>query len=147
MYVDTSIKVRYGETDMMGVVYHANYLLYLEDARADFLNAVGFSYNEQFEQTGYMCPVHALEIQYNGPLHYGESGFVRTSVSKNLHMKTVYHQQVYRDGMDPSTDTPLVDAFVTACTVERSTFKPINLKRAFPELYAKYNEVLESVEK
>ena len=46
MHRHTPIKVRYGETDMMGVVYHANYLLYFEDARIDFLDAVGFSYNE-----------------------------------------------------------------------------------------------------
>ena len=58
MHRHTPIKVRYGETDMMGVVYHANYLLYFEDARIDFLDAVGFSYNECIEQQGYMSPIH-----------------------------------------------------------------------------------------
>ncbi len=143
MHVDTPIKVRYGETDMMGVVYHANYLLYFEDARLDFLNAIGFSYSEQVEQAGYTSPIHALEVQYKSPLRYGERGFVRTSVSKSLPMRTVYHQRVYRDGMDPASDAPLVDAFVTVCVVDRATFKPVSLKRVFPELYAKYAEAVE----
>ena len=89
MHRHTPIKVRYGETDMMGVVYHANYLLYFEDARIDFLDAVGFSYNECIEQQGYMSPIHDVEMHYRAPLRYGEAGFVRTSVAKNLPMRTV----------------------------------------------------------
>ena len=96
MHVHTPIKVRYGETDMMGVVYHANYLLYFEDARIDFLDALGFSYAERIEGAGYMSPIHDIEIHYKAPLRYGEAGVVRTSIAKNLPMRTVYRQQVYR---------------------------------------------------
>ena len=143
MYVDTPIKVRYGETYMMGVVYHANYLLYFEDARKDFLDALDFSYSEQIEGAGFMSPIHAVEIQYKSPLRYGEEGFVRTTIAKNLPMRTVYHQRVYRAGSDPETEHPLVDALVTVCVVDRETFKPVSLKKTFPELYAKYDEVAE----
>ena len=86
-------------------------------------------------------------------------------------MRTVYRQQVYRaedvsegeaaDGIegDPGTEgtaaaschephlregaTPLVDALVTVCVVERDTFKPVSLRRTFPDLYAKYAEIVE----
>lgn len=143
MHVDTPIKVRYGETDMMGVVYHANYLLYFEDARIDFLDALDFSYSKEIEGAGFMSPIHAVEIQYKSPLRYGEEGFVRTTIAKNLPMRTVYHQRVYRAGSDPETEHPLVDALVTVCVVNRETFKPVNLKKAFAELYAKYDEVAE----
>ena len=143
MHVDTPIKVRYGETDMMGVVYHANYLLYFEDARIDFLDALDFSYSEQIEGAGFMSAIHAVEIQYKSPLRYGEEGFVRTTIAKNLPMRTVYHQRVYRAGSDPETEHPLVDALVTVCVVDRETFKPVNLKKTFAELYAKYDEVAE----
>ena len=51
MHVHTPIKVRYGETDMMGVVYHANYLLYFEDARTAFLEAIGYPY-ARIEEAG-----------------------------------------------------------------------------------------------
>ena len=74
MHRHTPIKVRYGETDMMGVVYHANYLLYFEDARIDFLDALGFSYAERIEGAGYMSPIHDIEIHYKAPLRYGEAG-------------------------------------------------------------------------
>ena len=45
MRVCTPITIRYAETDMMGIVYHANYLLYFEDARTRFLEAIGFPYD------------------------------------------------------------------------------------------------------
>lgn len=154
MHVHTPITVRYGETDMMGVVYHANYLLYFEDARIDFLDAVGFSYNERIEQQGYMSPIHDVEIHYRSPLRYGEAAFVRTSVAQSLPMRTVYRQQVFRAddaaGADEAGEpllregaSPLVDALVTLCVVERDTFRPVSLKRTFPDLYARYNELAE----
>ncbi len=150
MHVHTPIKVRYGETDMMGVVYHANYLLYFEDARIDFLNALDFSYTERIEGAGYMSPIHDIEIHYKSPLRYGEAGVVRTSIAQNLPMRTVYRQQVYRaeDVLEGEPRlhegaTPLVDALVTVCVVERDTFKPVSLRRTFPDLYAKYAEIVE----
>lgn len=171
MHVHTPIKVRYGETDMMGVVYHANYLLYFEDARIDFLDALDFSYAERIEGAGYMSPIHDIEIHYKAPLRYGEAGVVRTSIAKNLPMRTVYRQQVYRaedvlEGEaadevagDPNAEgaaatsrrepqlregaTPLVDALVTVCVVERDTFKPVSLRRTFPDLSAKYEDIVE----
>ena len=171
MHRHTPIKVRYGETDMMGVVYHANYLLYFEDARIDFLDALDFSYAERIEGTGYMSPIHDIEIHYKAPLRYGEAGVVRTSIAKNLPMRTVYRQQVYRaedvlEGEtadeiagDPNAEgaaalgrrepqlregaTPLVDALVTVCVVERDTFKPVSLRRTFPDLYVKYEDIVE----
>lgn len=154
MHVHTPIKVRYGETDMMGVVYHANYLLYFEDARIDFLDALDFSYAERIESAGFMSPIHDVEIHYRAPLRYGEEGFVRTSVAKSLPMRTIYRQQVYR-AADAAGEgergepllregaTPLVDALVTVCVVERDTFKPVSLKRTFPDLLACYNEIAE----
>ena len=46
MRMSVPINVRYGETDMMGVVYHANYILYFEDAREKYLKALGFPYSD-----------------------------------------------------------------------------------------------------
>ena len=66
MKLTTPIKVRYGETDMMGIVYHANYLLYFEDARTDFLERIGFPY-AKIEEAGYMCPIRNVEISYGAP--------------------------------------------------------------------------------
>lgn len=154
MHVHTPIKVRYGETDMMGVVYHANYLLYFEDARIDFLDAVGYPYDEYIEQAGYMSPIYGLQVQYRSPLRYSEAAFVRTSVAQSLPMRTVYRQQVFRADDAAGTDeagepllhegaTPLVDGLVTLCVVERDTFRPVSLKRTFPDLHRLYGEIIE----
>lgn len=156
------------------MVYHANYLLYFEDARLDFLDALDFSYATRIEGAGYMSPIHDIEIHYKAPLRYGEPGIVRTSIAKNLPMRTVYRQQVYRAedvveggaageiADDPAAErceaitrpepqlregaTPLVDALVTVCVVERDTFKPVSLRRTFPDLYAKYETIVEEAE-
>lgn len=145
MQVRTPIKVRYGETDMMGVVYHANYLLYFEDARCDFLEKAGFPY-AKIEEAGYMCPIRNVEVTYGAPLRYGEDAFVLTRVVKSTPTKTTYLQEVYRADMTPDVDKPLASGRITACTVERATFKPVSLKRTFPELYALYADLVEPEE-
>ena len=141
MQVRTPIKIRYGETDMMGVVYHANYLLYFEDARTHFLETIGFPYS-RIEANGVMCPIHDVRMTYGSPLRYGDEAFVVTEVIENRATKTTYSQRVYREGMDPATDKPCVDGVVTACMVERETFKPVSIKRKFPELFALYEQLL-----
>lgn len=142
MQVRTPISVRYAETDMMGVVYHANYLLYFEDGRTDFLEKIGFPFVE-FEKRGYLCPVYQVDLQYGEPLRYGEGAFVLTSVVENRPTRTTYLQQVFREGADPAVDKPLVSGHVTACIVEKDTFKPISIKRRFPELFELYDRFLD----
>ena len=141
MQVRTPINIRYGETDMMGVVYHANYLLYFEDARCDFLERIGFPYH-YIEQSGVMCPIHDVRMTYGSPLRYGEEAYVLTEVIESRATKTTYSQRVYRADMDPAVDKPCVDAVITACVVDRDTFKPVSIKRILPELYARYEELL-----
>jgi acyl-CoA thioester hydrolase len=58
---NTQIKVRYAETDQMGVVHHANYALYLELARIEWLSMLGFSYAEM-EKQGVILPVVSLLV-------------------------------------------------------------------------------------
>lgn len=142
MQVRTPIKVRYGETDMMGVVYHANYLLYFEEARTDFLDKVGFPYIE-FERRGYMCPIYSANLQYGEPLRYGEDAYVLTTVVENRPTRTTYLQQVFRADADPAVDKPLVSGHITACIVDKDSFKPISIKRHFPELFSFYETIVQ----
>lgn len=66
-----NIRVRYGETDPMGVVYHANYLFYYETARTEMLRDLGMSYKEM-EESGIFLPVVNVEINYLAPAHYDD---------------------------------------------------------------------------
>lgn len=145
MRVCTPIHIRYAETDKMGIVYHANYLLYLEDARTDFLKAIGYPY-ARMEEAGYLSPVVSCTLNYGEPLRYGEGAVVRTRVVVNRPTKTVYAYEVFREGQDMEHDKPCLTAHSTHCVVDAKTFKPVSIKRTFPELYELYDQACEPEE-
>jgi acyl-CoA thioester hydrolase len=74
----TTLRVRYAETDQMGVVYYANYLVWFEVARADLLRTQGWTYREM-EQAGVALPVIEAHCEYLRPARYDEEIDVRTS--------------------------------------------------------------------
>jgi acyl-CoA thioester hydrolase len=67
----TRIRVRYGETDQMGVVYHANYLVYFEVGRTELIRERGFSYAE-LEREGVRLPVVEAAVRFRGPARYDD---------------------------------------------------------------------------
>lgn len=127
---------------MMGIVYHANYLLYFEDARTAFLEAIGFPY-DAIEGAGYLSPVVSFAVEYGEPLRYGDTAIVRTRIASSRPTKTVYAYEVFREGQDLDVDKPCCTGRSTHCLVDAQTFKPVSLKRVLPELYARYGEVVE----
>ena len=74
----TRIQVRYAETDAMGVVHHATYPIWFEQARVDFFRAVGAPYDE-VEREGFASPVLELNVQYKRPCRFGDFVDVETS--------------------------------------------------------------------
>ncbi len=75
------LRVRYGETDRMGVVYHANYLVYMEEGRTRLMAALGCSYAE-LEESGWGLVVRRVELRFRAPARYDEELLVRTAVSR-----------------------------------------------------------------
>ena len=73
----TTLRVRYAETDQMGVVYYANYLVWFEVARTDLLRSLGWSYREM-EATGVFLPVIEAHCEYRRPARYDEEIEIRT---------------------------------------------------------------------
>jgi acyl-CoA thioester hydrolase len=73
-----SIRVRYAETDKMGVVYHANYFMWFEVGRCELLRAIGRSYREM-EASGIGLPVIEAHCEYKSPAHYDDELQVKTS--------------------------------------------------------------------
>ena len=71
------IRVRYAETDKMGVVYYANYLVWFEVARADLLRSLGWTYREM-EHAGVSLPVIEAHCEYRKPVQYDDEIEVRT---------------------------------------------------------------------
>ena len=75
------VEVRYGDTDQMGVVYHANYLLYFEEGRTKLMAALGLPYAE-VERRGCALSVRKAALRYRSPARYGETLVVRTWIEK-----------------------------------------------------------------
>jgi acyl-CoA thioester hydrolase len=73
----TQVRVRYAETDKMGVVYYANYLVWFEVARADLLRTLGWSYREM-EEAGIVLPVIEAHCEYQRPARYDDDIEIRT---------------------------------------------------------------------
>lgn len=80
-YNETKIRVRYGETDQMGVVYHANYAVYFEVGRTEWLREFGLSYSAM-EAEGIMLPVISLHINYKNSARYDDVLKVKTKLKK-----------------------------------------------------------------
>jgi acyl-CoA thioester hydrolase len=78
---DVTVRVRYAETDQMGVVYHGNYAQYFEIGRVEWLRNLGVSY-KQMEEMGVMLPVVSLTMNYKKSARYDELITVRTIFKK-----------------------------------------------------------------
>jgi acyl-CoA thioester hydrolase len=75
--VETTFRVRYAETDAMGVVYHANYFVWFEAGRGEYFRTSGQDYVE-WEQEGLFLPVSEAHARYHAPARYGDLVTVRT---------------------------------------------------------------------
>ena len=81
MTTRTEITVRYAETDAQGVVHHANYLVWFEEGRSDFLRQQGLNYTE-FEKAGFFIVVAQAELKYKAPAFYEERLVIETTLSQ-----------------------------------------------------------------
>lgn len=75
------MRVRYGETDKMGIVYYGNYATYLEQGRTEWLRAIGFSY-KYMEENNVHLPVINLNIDYKSPAYYDDIITVTTTLKE-----------------------------------------------------------------
>ena len=81
MKTTTTLRVRYGETDKMGIVYYGNYATYLEQGRTEWLRDIGFSY-KWMEDNGIHLPVVELSVKYKAPARYDDVLTITTSLKK-----------------------------------------------------------------
>ncbi len=93
----TRIKVRYAETDQMGVVHHSVYAVYLEAARVDFLEGAGLPYH-LVEERGVFFPVVELGLTFRAPARFGEEVEVRTRLAELSSRALLFRYRVEREG-------------------------------------------------
>lgn len=133
--VRTPIEVRYQETDQMGVVYHANYFIWFEIGRTKFIEYLGFTYTEM-EKDGIVSPVIDAQIQYKRPIHYGDNVIIETWLENYDGIRTKYGYRVI--GNDKTAATGATKHVI----VNKDTFKPLSLRRAFPEWHKAYKNYI-----
>ena len=80
--VETRLRVRYAETDQMGVAYYANYLVWMEVGRVELCRARGFNYREMEEQDGIFLAVAESGCRYTSPARYDEEVDIKTWVEE-----------------------------------------------------------------
>ena len=80
-YAETTVRVRYAETDQMGVVYHANYLVWFEVGRVEFIRQIGLEYKRMEQEEGALIAVIEARARYKSPARYDEELAVRTRLA------------------------------------------------------------------
>ena len=93
---ETSIRVRYGETDQMGYVYYGNYPLYYEVGRTEMLRSVGLTYRAM-EEEGILLPVRSLIIKYIEPAHYDDLLCLRVIIKELPTAKIHFYYELYNE--------------------------------------------------
>jgi acyl-CoA thioester hydrolase len=99
MTIETRFRVRYAETDQMGVVYHANYIVWMEIGRVEYCRAIGLRYRDMEEQDGVMLAVAKAECRFVQPARYDDEVVVATTIAK-AHPRLVTFHYTIRLGED-----------------------------------------------
>ena len=80
-FAEARVRVRYSETDQMGVVYHANYMVWYEVGRVEFIRQLGLSYKQMEDEEGCMIAVVEASARYRSPARYDDELLVETRLT------------------------------------------------------------------
>lgn len=126
--------MRYAETDQMGVVYHANYLVWCEIGRTKLIEDIGFNY-AKMEEVGIMSPVINIQLSYKFPAKYGETVEVRTWIESYNSVKVTYGYEIVN-----GSGAMCVTGTSEHVCVKKDSFRPISIKRKFPDWHEAYEK-------
>lgn len=115
----TKLRVRYGETDQMGVVYHGNYLQYLEEGRTEWLRQLGITY-KWMEDNGVHLPVIDARLKYKRPAYYDDVLSITTKIQKIPTYRIEFDYEIHNQNGEL-----LVEASTTLVFMNSETKKPM----------------------
>ena len=118
---DWPVRVYYEHTDGGGVVYHANYLKFMERARTEWLRSLGFEQTELKSQMRIMFVVRALTLQYLRPANFDDALMVATRLTRTGRSLLQFEQTIQRD------DILLTQATVEVACIDAEHFKPVTI--------------------
>jgi acyl-CoA thioester hydrolase len=126
---ESKIKVRYAETDQMGVVHHANYPIWFELGRTEFLAQLGMPYST-VESRGVLLPVIELKCTFKGAAKYEDEVVVKTRAIGVTRVKVELYYEVFKN-----PEGNLITTGTTLHVWTNNQIKPINIEKVWPELY------------
>ena len=138
MVSETKIIVRYAETDKMGIAHHSVYPIWYEAARTDAIKKIGMSYSEM-EKLGIMTPLTELNCKYILPADYEDVLLVQVFISKLTPARVVFEYRIFKE-----RDNTLINTGNTVHAFVGKNLKPLNLKKYFPNIYEKLNNLVEN---
>lgn len=110
-----SFRVRYAETDQMGIVYYGNYAQYFEMGRVEWLRTLGVSYRNM-EENGFMLPVISLQVDFKKPAKYDDLLTVETTLVKLPSVKIEFDYKIYNESRELLVEANTVLAFINMKT-------------------------------
>ena len=133
MYIsETTVRVRYAETDKMGYVYYGNYAQYYEVGRVEALRSIGSSYKEM-EDNGIMLPVYLCDIRYIKPAVYDDLLVIKTTIKEIPTAKIAFDYEIYNQKNE------LINTGTTTLVfINMSTNKPCAAPISFIEKIKKF---------
>lgn len=129
---DFQIRVRYKDTDAMGVVHHSNYVNFYETARTELLRGMGTTYRA-LEESGVMLPVHEVKMNFHTPALYDDLLTVRITLREMPAVRMIFDHEVYRENGDLVNRGEVTLVFMNAAT-RRACRAPA----WFAEIFAPY---------
>jgi len=125
---ETQLRVRYAETDQMGVVYHSNYFPYFETARAESIRQLGFTYADM-EKMGIIMPVIEVQCRYLRPALYDDLLTIKVILKElPVHHKIEFHHEVFNEKNELLATGKIILYFMESKTMKR-TVMPEQLQK------------------
>jgi acyl-CoA thioester hydrolase len=129
---ETRIRVRYAETDQMGVVYHSNYFPYFESARADSIRQLGFTYADM-EKMGVIMPVIEVQCRYIRPALYDELLTIKVILKElPVHHKIEFYHEVLNEKGELLATARIILYFMESKTMKRTVMPDPLLEKLKP---------------
>ena len=131
LVVEKELEIRFSEVDMMGVVWHGNYPLYLEDAREAFGAEFGLSYALYIKENVFV-PIVKMNVDYKRPVRFGMRPVIRIEYVPTDAAKVIFDYKLY--------DRESGDVFLTARTVQVFMDRDYKLMWFSPDFYTQWKQ-------
>jgi acyl-CoA thioester hydrolase len=129
---ETQLRVRYAETDQMGVVYHSNYFPYFESARAESIRQLGFTYADM-EKMGVIMPVIEVQCRYLRPAVYDDLLTIKVILKElPVHHKIEFHHEVFNEKEELLATAKIILYFLEAKSMKRTNMPEPLFKQLRP---------------